>query len=74
MRNIAAEEYEATPVGQIRFIRPDRNKGDTLESFQRVEEDFQEMEREGLIKIIHVHKESSSGRSMVDIIQIQRQK
>ncbi len=53
-------------------MRPDTAAGETIEGFQAVALAADAMQTDGLILIRAVHKESTSGRHLVDAIQFMR--
>lgn len=72
MRDIIKEAYENCEIEKVGFARPDPQKGDTLEGFQAVLLAAESMQERGLIFIQKVHRESQSGKSMIDLIQFMR--
>lgn len=72
MQLIAKQAYDATKIGGIATINYDPNSGMTLESFQAVLIDVENMERDGKISITKIHRESSSGLKLVDLIRFTR--
>ena len=73
MRDIANEAYEACAVGAIGWMKPDPDKGETLDAFQTVVEvTVPAMERDGLIRILDLHKESHTGLRLVDLVKFKR--
>lgn len=73
MRDIAKAAYEGIEPGQSGFMRPDAGNG-SLEAFQSVEVAAQAMQQDGLILIKEVHRETGSGRRLIDSIQFMRVK
>lgn len=43
-----------------------------LEEFQRIVEQFKELARDGVIEIKDLHKESQSGKRLVDLVRFVR--
>ncbi|NEX60171.1 hypothetical protein [Noviherbaspirillum galbum] len=74
MRDVAKQAYEATKIGATGWMRPDATKGETLEGFQSVFHSAQAMQDAGLILIQQVHRESASGKKLIDAIQFMRAK
>jgi hypothetical protein len=74
MLDVAKRAYEKVSIGGTGWIRPDPDKGETVEGFQSVPPAADQMQKEGLILIRSVHHESSSGRSLIDAIQFERLK
>lgn len=72
MRDVAKEAYDKTAVGAISWMRPDTAAGETIEGFQAVALAADVMQNDGLILIRAVHKESTTGRTLVDAIQFMR--
>lgn len=72
MRDLAKEAYEKIGVSETGWMRPDPSKGETLAVFQTVALVADSMQRDGLILIRSIHKESMSGKSMIDAIQFTR--
>lgn len=69
MRDLAKEAYDKIRVGETGWMHPDASKGDTLAGFQAVALVADSMQRDGLILIRSIHKESVSGESVIDAIQ-----
>jgi hypothetical protein len=69
MRDVAKEAYDKTAVGEVGWMRPDTDKGETVEGFQLAARTADIMQNDGLIQIRRVHHESTSGRHLVDAIQ-----
>jgi len=74
MRDIAKEAYERLAVGATGWMRPDPDKGDTIEGFQAVAATAHYMQEEGLISIRLAHEVFASGRMLIDAIQFIRLK
>jgi hypothetical protein len=72
MRDVAKEAYDKIKVGEIGWMRPDVSKGEMLEGFQQVAVAANSMRRDGLIRILSVHKESMSGSDLIDAIQFEK--
>jgi hypothetical protein len=72
MRDVAKDAYDNIEVGAIGWIRPDAGKGETLEGFQAVARAAEIMQQDGFIWIRSVHKESATGRQLVDAIQFMK--
>lgn len=68
-QGVAQAAYDQLQVGSVGWLRPDSEKGETIEAFQAVAGVMDEMQRDGLIRIRSVHKESMSGRCLIDAIQ-----
>jgi hypothetical protein len=47
-------------------MRPDPNKGETIDGFQAVAMAANIMQQNGMILIRSIHKESTSGRGLID--------
>lgn len=73
MNDIAKAAYEALETGHSGFMRPGAGH-DALAHFQSVHEAALAMHKDGLIFIQRVHRESSSGRHLIDSIQFMRVK
>lgn len=73
MRDIAKAAYEGLETGHSGFMRPDAGH-DAIEQFQSVHGAAVAMQKDGLIFIQRVHRESSSGRQLIDSIQFMRVK
>jgi hypothetical protein len=73
MRDIAKTAYEGLEPGRSGFMRPDAGL-DALEQFQSVHDTAQAMQKDGLILIQKIHRESSSGRQLIDNIHFMRVK
>jgi cytochrome b involved in lipid metabolism len=73
MRDIAKAAYEGLEPGRSGFMRPDAGL-DALEQFQSVHYAAQAMQKDGLILIQKIHRESSSVRQLIDNIQFTRLK
>lgn len=73
MRDIAKAAHEGVETGRTGFMRPDDRDGG-LEQFQAVYVVALAMQQDGLILIQKVHRESSSGRQLIDSIQFMRVK
>lgn len=56
MRDLAREAYDNIQVGTIGWMRPDPNRGETLEGFQAVVLAADVMQSDGLIQIRAIHK------------------
>ena len=69
MRDLAKEAYEKIQVGETGWMQPDPSRGDTLASFQAVALVADSMQRDGLILIRSIQKESMSGDGAIDAIQ-----
>lgn len=69
MCDAAKEAYDKTVVGEIGLMRPDTDKGETVEGFQLAARAADIMQNDGLIQIRTVHHESTSGRHLVDAIR-----
>lgn len=69
MRDIAKEVYEKMKVGSTAWIRPVAAKGDTIDSFQAVHGQVQELESEGLVAIATVKRQADG---LIDAIRINR--
>jgi hypothetical protein len=69
MRDVAKMAYEKIAVGETGWIRPDTRKGETLDGFQAVAAVADAMQRDGLILIRVLHRESMSGGRLIDGIQ-----
>jgi len=69
MRDVAKEAYDKTTVGEVGWMRPDTDKGETVEGFQSAALAADVMQNDGLIQIRTVHHESTSGHHLVDAIQ-----
>ena len=74
MRDIIKEAYENCDVGAVGYAQLDPQKGDTLETFQSVMLAAESMQERGLIFIQKTHRESQTGKSMIDLIQFMRVK
>lgn len=73
MRDLAKEAYEACAVGATGWMRPDRERGETLEAFQAVAEiSAPALQDAGLISIQELHPENQTGRRLVDAIRFVR--
>lgn len=74
MRDLARQVYEICEVGSVGWIRPDRLTGFDLEIFQSVEIAVEDMQADGLVSVIEIHRESQSGKRQIDAIQFRRLK
>lgn len=74
MRNVAMQAYEKTQVGKSGWMSPDPAKGESLEAFQAVVRAAHTMQENGLILIQELHRESQSGKELVDAIRFMRMK
>lgn len=74
MRDLFAAAYAACEVGAVGWARPDRPLGFDLEKFQSVILAAEDMESDGKISILTVHRESQSGEKLIDAIQFRRLK
>jgi len=72
MRDVAKDAYDRTAVGEVGWMRPDANKGETVGGFQAAVTAAEIMQSEGLILIRTIHHESSSGHQWVDAIQFMK--
>lgn len=72
MRDLAKEAYDSIKVGETTWMRPDASKGETVEGFQPVGGAAEIMQRDGLIEIRSIHRESMSGKALIDAIQIEK--
>lgn len=72
MRDIAREAYDRIEVGQTGWMRPDPSNGETLEGFQSVALAADVMQGDGLILVRVIHRESTSGRNLIDAIQFMK--
>lgn len=72
MRDVAKEAYDKTTVGEVGWMRPDTDKGETVEGFQSAALAADVMQNDGLILIRTIHHESTSGRRMIDAIQFMK--
>jgi ribosomal protein S19E (S16A) len=66
MTTTAREKYEATAVGATAILSPAPRQSD--EAFQSDVREIQRMEAEGLVTITKEHRESESGRRLIDLI------
>lgn len=74
MRNVAMQAYEKAQVGKSSLMRPDPAKGESLEGFQAVVQAAHTMQENGLILVQELHRESQSGKKLVDAIRFMRMK
>lgn len=72
MRDVARAAYNETRVGEIGWMHPDPSKGETLEGFQSVATAADLMQSDGLILIRVIHRESMTGRNLIDAIQFMK--
>lgn len=72
MRDVAREAYDSVAVGATGWIRPDPTKGETLQGFQAVAQAADYMQEKGLILIRSIHRESTSGRNLIDAVQFMK--
>ena len=70
MTTAAREKYEATAVGGTAILSTASGQSD--DAFQGDVREVQRMEREGLVTIIKEHRESESGRRLIDLIMFRR--
>lgn len=66
----AREKYEATAIGGTAILNTSPKQSD--EQFQSVVGEVQRMAAEGLVTITKEHRESESGRSLIDLIIFKR--
>jgi hypothetical protein len=69
MRDIANEVYEKMRVGSTAWIKPVAAKGDTIESFQAVHGQAEQLAGEGLIAISSVKRQEDG---QIEAIRIQK--
>ena len=69
MSKVIDDAYESCKIGSTVWIKPDCDKGQTLEMFQIDVNHAEELERKGYIKILHIHIESETSLSYTDLIQ-----
>ncbi|HZV67200.1 MAG TPA: hypothetical protein VFG03_20100 [Telluria sp.] len=69
MRDIAREVYEKMRVGNSAWIRPVAAKGDSLRTFQAVQEQVHQMAEEGLISVSTIKRDADG---LIDAVRIQR--
>lgn len=73
MRDLAKDAYENCAIGATGWMRPDPRLGETLEGFQAVAEiSAPALQDAGLIILQELHRESRSGRRLVDAIKFVR--
>lgn len=72
MSEVARDAYDKTAVGAVGWMRPDAAKGQTVEGFQAVALAADALQNDGLIRILAVHEESTSGRKLIDAIQFKK--
>ncbi len=64
------DAYDSTKVGAVGFVKPSDTQ--SLDGFQAVVTAAEIWEVDGRIQIIELHRESRSGRHLVDSIQFRR--
>ena len=69
--SIANEVYKKTPLGTVATFQACSAPFD-IESFQVFVDELDAMEARGLIDITLRHKESQSGKSLVDLVRFTR--
>lgn len=72
MKELAEEACEACSVGAVGWIRPVSSSASDLEQFQIVEPAAEDLESEGRIAILSIHRESHTGKKLIDAIQFRR--
>lgn len=70
MTKTAREKYEATAIGATVILSSAPRQSD--EAFQSDVRDVQRMAAEGLVTITKEHRESESGRRLIDLIMFSR--
>lgn len=70
MTTTAREKYQATAVGATATLHPAAKQSDEL--FQSDVREVQRMQEEGLVTITNEHRESESGRRLIDLIVFKR--
>lgn len=68
-QEVAQAAYDKLAVSSVGWLRPDLATGETVEAFQAVAAAMDDMQRDGLVRIRSVHKESMSGQNLIDAIQ-----
>lgn len=69
MRDQAQEAYNKLQAGETAWIHPNTNTKVALHSFQAVVLAVEDMQKNGLILIRTMHKETASGDNAIDAIQ-----
>jgi hypothetical protein len=69
MRDIAREVYEKMRIGSTAWIKPVAAKGDTVASFQVIDEQVKQLAEEGLISISTVKRQADG---LIDSVRILR--
>lgn len=72
MRDVAQESYSNCKVGATGWIRPDFARGETLDGFQSVLLVAEVLQEDRKILIQEVHRESQTGRKLIDAIRFMR--
>ena len=65
----ASEIVDKIKIGSMESVDPVDSSIETLEHFQTIVSDLHDIESQGKIKIIIEHKESATGKRLVDYIQ-----
>lgn len=74
MKDVIKNFYDNCPVGGTATAVPDRSLGESLEGFQSVLIAAEVMRDNGLIHIKQVHRESQTGKRLIDAIIFMRLK
>ena len=69
MRNVAQDAYDKIKVGETGWMKPNFDIGETLQGFQQAAYAATVMQEDGLIHVVTMHRESTTGHRMVDLIQ-----
>lgn len=74
MRDVIKSYYDRCPVGGTATAVPDPALGETVESFQTAWDVAKTMSESGLIHINSAHRESQTGKELIDAITFVRMK
>ena len=64
-----AEANDKVNVGDTGWMKPNSDIGETLQGFQQVAYAATVMQKDGLIHIVEMHRESMTGYGMADLIK-----
>ena len=70
--SLAREIYDKTKVGTTQSTMPGSVYLNELKAFQTVVKDFENLQEEGLIRIITKHLKAQSGKHYIDHVQFRR--